>query len=166
MKKRLKGRGITLLGQVKSKVSGRNNFECSNGHVWRTKPLHVAQGEGCPECGMGQRTLAQMDLATTAGVLCLLQHADKPGIVKIGLVHKALDQFLTDNDWPGWTLHRYRTVDEPTLAEKLIWELLGHPRPDDCEIRVDLDIAERAFRKINYRLDEEIALAEKAKELS
>ena len=32
VKKRLVGRGIALLGHVKSIVSGRNDFECSNGH--------------------------------------------------------------------------------------------------------------------------------------
>ena len=38
MRKRLEGRGITLIGHAKSMVSGRNNFQCSNGHVWRTIP--------------------------------------------------------------------------------------------------------------------------------
>jgi hypothetical protein len=56
MKKRLEGRGITLIGHVKSKTSGRNNFQCSNGHEWRAIPNDVAEGEGCPQCGMGQRT--------------------------------------------------------------------------------------------------------------
>ena len=56
IKKRLEGRGITLIGHVKSKISGRNNFQCSNGHEWRTIPNNVAEGEGCPQCGMGQRT--------------------------------------------------------------------------------------------------------------
>lgn len=165
MKKRLEGRGIALLGHVKSKGSGRNNFQCSDGHVWRTKPLHVAEGEGCPQCGMGQRTPEQMRRAAPSGVLCLLIQLEKPGFVKIGLAHKTLDQFLTDDDWPGWTVHRYRSVEEPALAEKLIWELLGQPSPDDREIRIDLEFAERAFRKIHYRLDEEIASAEKAKEI-
>ena len=32
MKKRLEGRGIILIGRVNSKTSGRNNFQCSNGH--------------------------------------------------------------------------------------------------------------------------------------
>jgi hypothetical protein len=51
------------------------------------------------------------------------------------------------------------------LAESLIWELLGYPLPNDREpISIDLHIAEQAFRDLHYRLQSEIALAEKAKE--
>ena len=49
MKKRLEGRDITLIGHIKSKTSGRNNFQCSNGHQWH---YTVAEGEAkrtCPE---------------------------------------------------------------------------------------------------------------------
>lgn len=162
VKKRLEGRGITLLGLVKSKISGKNNFQCSNGHQWRTTPQLVAVGQGCPECGVGERTPEQIRQMVSSGVLCLLLHPDKPGLVKIGLTHKTLDQCFEDNDWPGWTIHRYRSVEEPALAETLIWELLGCPPPDDREIRIELHIAEQAFREIHYRLDSEIALAEKA----
>jgi len=165
MKKRLEGRGITLVGHVKSKRSGRNNFRCSNGHEWRTIPNNVAEGEGCPQCGMGQRTSEEMRQAAKPGVLCLLIHPDRPGLVKIGLTYRALEQCWDENVWGDWQVHRYRHVDEPALAESLIWELLGCPLPHDREpISIDLNIAEQAFRSIVYRLQSEIASAEKAKE--
>ena len=165
MRKRLEGRGITLIGHVKSMVSGRNNFQCSNGHVWRTIPNNVAEGEGCPQCGMGQRTSEQIRQAAKSGVLCLLIHPDKPGLVKIGLTYRTLEQCCAENVWGGWQVHRYRNAEEPVLAELLIWELLGYPLPHDREpINIDLHIAEQAFRDLTYRLQSEIALAEKAKE--
>lgn len=165
VKKRLEGRGITLVGHVKSKISGRNNFQCSNGHVWRTTPNNVAEGEGCPQCGMGQRTPEEMRHAAKMGVLCLLIHPDEPGLVKIALTYGTLEQSIAENIWGDWELHRYRNVDEPALAESLIWELLGYPLPHDREpISIDLHIAEQAFRDLHYRLQSEIALAEKAKE--
>ena len=37
MRKRLVGRGIKLVGQVRSK-HGRSDFRCTNGHEWRTVP--------------------------------------------------------------------------------------------------------------------------------
>lgn len=165
VKKRLEGRGITLVGHVKSKISGRNNFQCSNGHVWRTIPNNVAEGEGCPQCGMGQRTPEEMWQAAKPGYLCLLIHPDEPGLVKIGLTYGTLEQSFAENIWGDWEVHRYRYVDEPALAESLIWELLGYPLPNDREpISIDLHIAEQAFRDLNSRLQSEIALAEKAKE--
>jgi hypothetical protein len=164
IKKRLEGRGITLIGHVKSKISGRNNFQCSNGHEWRTIPNNVAEGEGCPQCGMGQRTPEEIWQAAKCGFLCLLIHPDKPGLVKIGLTYRTLEQWYAEN-WAGWQVHRYRYVEEPVLAESLIWELLGYPLPNDREpIGIDLHIAEQAFRDLHYRLQSEIALAEKAKE--
>lgn len=164
IKKRLEGRGITLIGYVKSKRSGRNNFQCSRGHEWRTRPNDVAEGQGCPQCGMGERTPEQVRQATPSGVLCLLLHPDKPGLVKIGLTCETLEHSWAETVWGDWIVHRYRSVEEPALAETLIWELLGHPLPDDREIRIDLHMAEQAFREIHYRLEGEIALAEKAKE--
>jgi hypothetical protein len=163
MKKRLEGRGITLIGHVKSKF-GRNDFQCSNGHEWRTMPNKVAEGEGCPQCGMGQRTPEEIRQAARSGVLFLLIHPDKPGLVKIGL-SRTLEQSYAENIWDGWQAHRYQNVEEPVLAESLIWELLGHPLPNDREpIVIDLHIAEQAFRDLHYRLRTEIGLAEKAKE--
>jgi hypothetical protein len=163
MRKRLEGRGITLIGHVKSMVSGRNNFQCSNGHEWRTIPNNVAEGEGCPQCGMGQRTPEEIRQAAKSGALYLLIHPDKPGFVKIGLTYRS--QCYSEDIWDGWQAHRSQNVEEPALAESLIWELLGHPLPNDREpILIDLHIAEQAFRHLHYRLRTEIALAEKAKE--
>ncbi|MDB5539950.1 MAG: hypothetical protein JWQ89_1677 [Devosia sp.] len=165
MKKRLEGRGITLVGHVKSKRSGRNNFQCSNGHEWRTIPNNVAEGEGCPQCGMGQRTPEEIGQAVQSGVLCLLIHPDKPGLVKIGLTYRTLEQSCAEGIWGGWQVHRYRNVEEPTLAESLIWELLGYPLPNDREpMSIALHIVEQTFRDLHYRLQSKIALAEKAKE--
>jgi hypothetical protein len=70
-----------------------------------------------------------------------------------------------ENIWGDWQAHRYQNVEEPVLAEALIWELLGYPLPNGREpISIDLHIAEQAFRDLHYRLRSEIALAEKAKE--
>lgn len=92
-------------------------------------------------------------------------HPDKPGLVKIGLTYGTLEQCCAENIWDGWQAHRYRNVEEPVLAESLIWELLGYPLPNDREpISIDLHIAEQAFRDLHYRLQSEIALAEKGKE--
>lgn len=165
VKKRLEGRGITLVGLVKSKRSGRNNFRCRNGHEWRTKPSSVAEGEGCPQCGMGKRTPEEIRQAVVSGVLCLLTHPDRPGLVKVGLTYGTLEESWAGNVWGDWEVHRYRNVEEPDLAETLIWELLGFPLPHDREpVSIDLHVAEQAFREIHYRLDSEIALVEKAKE--
>lgn len=102
VKKRLEGRGITLVGHVKSKISGRNNFQCSNGHVWRAIPNKVAEGEGCPQCGMGQRTQEEMWQAAKPGYVCLLIHPDKPGLVKIVLTYKPLEQWHAESVWGDW----------------------------------------------------------------
>lgn len=151
MKKRLEGRGITLIGHVKSKVSGRNNFKCNNGHRWRTIPNNVAEGEGCPHCGMGQRTPEEVRQAAKPGVLFLLTHPDKPGLVKIGLTYSTLEECNAENIWGDWQAHRYRNVDEPVLAESIIWQLLGRPLPNDREpICIDLHTAEQAFRDLHY----------------
>lgn len=165
VKKRLEGRGITLVGHVKSKISGRNNFQCSNGHVWRTTPNNVAEGEGCPQCGMGQRTPEEIWQAAKSGYLCLLIHPDKPGLVRIVLTYRTLEQWHAETVWGDWQIHRYRYVEDPILAESLIWELLGYPLPNDREpVSIDLHIAEQVFRDLPYRLQSEIALAAKAKE--
>ena len=164
MTKRLEGRGIALIGHVKSKSSGRNNFQCSNGHEWRTVPNNVAEGEGCPQCGMGQRTPEEMAQAVKSGILCLLVHPDKPGVAKIELTYGTLQERVAESVRDGWDVHRYRNVDEPALAESLIWELLGHPLPNDREpIKVDLKVAEQAFRDLVPRMQSEFALAEAAK---
>jgi hypothetical protein len=163
MKKRLEGRGITLLGHVRSKF-GKSNFQCNNGHEWHTVPNSVAEGGGCPQCGIGKKDPEEIRQVIKPGILCLLIHPDKPGVIKIGLTYSTLEQCYDENVWDDWEVHRYRNVEEPALAESLIWELLSYPLPNDSEpISIDLSIAEQAFRDLHYRLQSEIALAEKEK---
>jgi hypothetical protein len=84
----------------------------------------------------------------------LIRH-DQPGVAKIGLTYGKLE-----NVWDGW-LYRYRFVEDPVLAESLIWEMLGHPLPHDREpIRIDLNRAKQAFRELIYRMHREVALVE------
>lgn len=164
MKKRLEGRGITLVGYVRSK-SGKSNFRCSNGHAWRSVPNKVAEGEGCPQCGIGKKSPEEIREAINPAVICLLIHPDKPGVIKIGLTHDTLEQCTEENFWGNWEVHRYRNVEEPELAESLIWEFLGYPRPNDREpIKIELSVAEQAFRDLTPRMQSAIALVEKEKE--
>lgn len=158
VKKCLKGRGITLLGHVKSIVSGRNDFECSNGHQWRTRPKLVMEGEGCPNCGMGVRTSDEMMRITNSGVICLLTNPNMPGFINIGARCSTLGQISKAYPWGEWEIYRYRNVEELALAESLIWELLGKPLPHAREpIKKDLESAEEAMRSLIYALREEIA---------
>ncbi len=164
MNKRLAGRGITLIGHVRSKY-GKSNFQCSNGHEWRTVPNDVAEGEGCPQCGIGDMEPEEIRQMIKTGILCLLIHPDKPGLIKIGLAYSTLEQSCEEKVWGDWEIHRYRNVEEPILAETLIWELLGYPLPHDREpINIDLSVAEEAFRKLIYLMRHEIALEERRKE--
>lgn len=90
-------------------------------------------------------------------------HPDKPGVIKVGLTYN--EQCFERNVWEDWEVHRYRFVEEPVLAERLIWELLGQPLPHDREpIKIDLSVAEQAFRDLIYKMHRETALAEKNKE--
>jgi len=165
IRKRLEGRGITLLGYVRSIISGKANFRCSNGHEWRTTPMHVGEGQGCPVCGIGEQDPEEIRRRIKAGVICLLTHPDKPLLVKIGLGYGTLEEVCSEWPWGDWEMHRHRNVEEVALAESIIWDLLGEPLPHDREpIKKDLNVAEDAFRKLIYVMREEIALAEKAKE--
>ncbi len=165
MNKRLKGRDITLVEHVKSMISGNATFRCSNGHEWRTRAAHVAEGEGCPQCGVGACETDEIWQAAKLGYLCLLIHPDKLGVIKVGLTYSTLEQCYEENTWEGWEVHRYRFVEEPVLAETLIWELLGCPRPNESEpIEIDLNVAEQAFRDLIHRMHSEIALKEEEKE--
>jgi hypothetical protein len=165
IKKRLEGRGITLLGYVRSILSGKANFRCSNGHEWQTTPMHVGEGQGCPECGLGERDPEEIMQRIKAGIICLLTHPDKPGFVKIGLGYGTLEEVCRKRPWGDWVMHRYRNVEEVALAESLIWELLGEPLPHGREpIKKDLNEAEDAFRKLIYAMQEEIAFEERRKE--
>lgn len=156
-RKRLEGRDITLLGYVKSMRSGKANFQCKNGHGWRTTPAFVAEeGEGCPQCGIGKRSSEEITQAIGAGVICLLTHPNHPGLIAIG---------TPEEFGSGWETHRYRNVEDMVLGVTLIWELLGHPLPHDRKpIKIDLAVAEDAFRKLHYEIQEKIALEEKRKE--
>lgn len=163
MNKRLGGREITLVGHVTSR-SGKATFRCSNGHEWRTRSAHVAEGEGCPKCGIGKRQPEEIWQAAKLGYLCLLTHPDKPGFIKIGLTYNTPEQWHERNVWEDWEVHRYRFAEEPVLAEALVWELLGQPLPNDREpIEIDLSVAEQAFRDLVPRMHREIALAERKK---
>jgi len=163
IKRRLEGRDITLLGYVKSMRSGKSNFRCSKGHQWRTTPWLVAEGEGCPECGIGKRTPEEIRKMINAGIICLLTHPDKPGFIKIGVETAMPEDIYRASPWGEWGIHRYRNVEEVALAETLIWELLGHPLPHDREpVRIDLGIAEDAFRKLHYAIQEKFTFEERS----
>ena len=165
IRKRLEGRGITLLGYVKSLVSGKANFRCSNGHAWRTTPMHVGEGHGCPECGIGERDPEEIRQRIKAGVICLLTHHDKPGFVNIGLSYSTREEVCRERFWGDWEVHRYRNVEEVALAESIIWELLEKPLPHNREpIKMELYEAVDAFRKLIYAMQEEIAFEERRKE--
>lgn len=165
IRKRLVGRGISLLGYVRSITSGKANFRCSNGHEWRAKANLVGEGQGCPECGIGERDPEEIRKSINAGVICLLRHPDKPGLVNIRLGYGAPEKIFGERRWGGWEAHRYRNVEEVALAESLIWDLLGKPLPHEREpIKMDLGEAEEAFRKLIYAMRKEIAFAEKARE--
>jgi hypothetical protein len=158
MNRRLEGRDITLVGLVTSR-SGKATFRCRNGHEWRTRSIYVGEGQGCPHCGIGERTPEEVRQAAKLGYLCLLIHPDQPGVIKIGLTYGELQ-----NIGDEWEIHRYRDVQDPVLAESLIWEMLGHPLPHDRgPIRMDLSRAEQAFRELIYRMHREVALVEMTK---
>lgn len=161
LRKRLAGRGITLIGHVRSK-HGKSDFQCTNGHAWRAVPNDVAEGKGCPHCEIGEREPEQIRQVVKTGYLCLLIHPAKPGLLKIELARGTPANFYEHNDWADWQVHRHRYVEEPSLAESLIWQLLDHPRPRDREpVSLDLGKAEQAFRDLIGTMNGEIALSEK-----
>ena len=165
IRKRLEGRGIALIGYVRSIGSGKSDFRCINGHQWRTTPRLVGEGEGCPECGIGECDPEEIMERIKAGVVCLLTHPDKPGYVNIGVEYCTLEGVCRERPWDDWEVHRYRNVEETDLAEKIIWDLLSEPLPHDREpIQKRLDIAEDAFRKLIYVMREEIANEERRRE--
>ncbi len=160
MNQRLEGRDIVLIGQVRSKA-GRASFRCGNGHEWRTEPRLVAEGEGCPDCGLGTRTAEEIWQASKSGYVVLLVHPDQPGAIRVELTKGNQDEWHEDTGWADWQVHRYRYVDESDLAENVIWQLLKCARPAAGEpLLMDLGEAEQAFRDLIYRMREEIALRE------
>jgi hypothetical protein len=161
--KRLYGRGITLLSEVRSKY-GKSNFKCVKGHEWRTVPNKIAEGEGCPFCGQGEMEPQAILKAINVGVINLMIHPNIPGFIKIRTKYFGIEQPQDHNCDDGWTVHRYRNVEEPVLAESIMWELLGNPQINSDLIEIDLSKAEQAFRDLHDRLVSEIALSEKVKE--
>lgn len=161
MKKRLHGRGVELLGYVRSKC-GQSNFRCDNGHNWRTRPMYVAEGAGCEVCGLGERTLEEMSCIINPAYLFLSKHPNKPGFIKITLEYGTIDECFKDHN-EGWLKYRYRDVEEgPDLAESLIWKILGFAKPNiNKQIEIDDHVVEKAFRELIYHLRHEIASVEK-----
>lgn len=138
IKKRLEGRNIKLVGHVRG-MTGKATFQCSNSHEWRTVPDLVGKGSGCPQCGIGQKDTEEIEQSIKPGYLCLLKNPNKPDFIRIGLTYNTFEQLNAETIWEGWEVHRYRTVEEPVLAESLIWELLGNPLPHDREpMKIDL----------------------------
>jgi hypothetical protein len=108
-----------------------------------------------------------MRRAVRTGVLELLIHPDKPGMIKILSTPSTVEQAERERLWGGWSLHRYRTVEEPELAKSLVWELLGCPAPKDDEPAVvDLNRVEQALRDLNQEMQSRLILAEKAMQLA
>ncbi len=167
IRRRLEGRGITLLTYVKSMRSGRADFRCKNGHVWREVPDIVGIGDGCPVCGIGLEDPDVIDQRIKPGYVMLLIHPDKPGYLKIGLLFGSLEEAFEEWHWKDWEMHRYRYSEEMGLAEKLIWELLGIPLPHDHnQIKLELETAEKAFRKLTYAVVDKVAENERRLECS
>jgi hypothetical protein len=160
VRKRLEGRRIKLLGQVRSIVSGRSDFLCENGHKWRTRPILVAEGEGCPDCGLGEDDPEEIKRRIGAGTVCLLKNPEKPGFVGVGVIRGGSD----DDVWGDWVDHRYRKVENVTFAESVLWDLLGRPLPHDRKpIKMDLKKAEEFFRNLTSEIHERVTLIEIAK---
>ncbi len=165
VQKRLEGRGISLLGYVRSMVSGRSDFRCENGHEWHTTPKLVADGEGCPICGIGTQSLTEIRERIKAGVIFLLTHEGRPGYFKIGLHLGAIENAFQNWPFGDWQCHRYRNVEEVELAITVIWELLGLPLPHDQEaFMMDKKEAEKAFRDLTYVIQERTAATGRVKE--
>ena len=158
IRRRHEGRDITLLTYVKSMRSGKADFRCNSGHVWREVPEIVGIGDGCPVCGIGQEDPDVIDQRIKPGYVLLLINPNKPGYIKIGLYFGSLDQCFEKWPWGDWKMHRYRYSEEMGLAEKLIWDLLGMPLPHDRnQIKLDIEIAEDAFRGLHYAVVDKVA---------
>ena len=157
-RKRLEGRGITLIGHVNSMVSGKASFQCDNGHEWRAWCREIVfEGGGCPECGIGLSTKEEINQAINSGTMCLMTHSDNPGLVRFEICYE-------DETWEGWDVQHIRNIDETDLAEKLIWELLDKTKPEDNIIEIDFDMAKQALKNLDARLKKEIAIVEMSKE--
>lgn len=157
MKKRLDGRGITLLSDVRSKF-GKANFKCGNGHQWRTVPNPVAEGEGCPTCGMGTMNKDAVSQMVGAGSICLLVHRESPGLIRIEITQGEPSQLQPEITASGWEIHRFRRVEECHAAQNIVWKLLGRPVPEPGQaVALDLWEAEQAFRDLIPLLRQSVA---------
>jgi hypothetical protein len=75
---RISGRGIVMLGEyVKATVKAQ--FQCSEGHTWKTAPGNVLSGHGCPKCG---KKKAADGKRLTASTIC--ERLAGRGIVLLG----------------------------------------------------------------------------------
>lgn len=157
MRKRLEGRNITLLSNIRSKF-GKANFKCSVGHEWRTVPNQVADGSGCPVCGIGIKPLDEIILDVKPANVYLLTSPDHPGMIKIQIQLCGSEEDTTNS----WNPHRFRYTEDVELAETVIWRLLGREAPfDESPFEYDLQAAEDAFRKFTYEMHSELAVKEK-----
>jgi len=109
---------------------------------------------------LGQRALLERQLV----IRVKLDRKSVDELPRTGLVSVRLTALAEETGKP-WEIHRYRTVDDPVLAESLLWDLLGYPRSNDRElINIDVRVAEQAFRDISPQVQRKIALAEMEKE--
>lgn len=161
-KNRLEGRGIALIGIVKSYVGGKANFKCDNGHNWRATPRLVGEGDGCPRCGMGTDTDENIRKRIKAGVMCLLTNPQNPRCIKIGISYTTIKGLYKNYPWNDWAVLKYRNVDDVGLAEEVIKELLEVPSYSiGDEIEMDIENAEEKFRRLIYVMREQIADSER-----
>jgi hypothetical protein len=100
-------------------------------------------------------------------VICLLTQSESPGVVRIETGYGPLEEVCRLSSWENWDVHRYRNVEDVELAESLVWDLFGKPLTNERgPIVIYLHEAEDAFRKLIYAMHEEMALVEKALEVS
>jgi hypothetical protein len=95
----------------------------------------------------------------------LLIHPDKPGLIRIDLIPASPDRAPVLPAYDDWQVHRYRSVDDPSLAETIISELLGVPLPGGGEpIGMELSVAEQAFRDFTPLMTRQLALRQRCVE--
>ncbi len=165
MKRRLEGRGITILGRVNSMCSGKSDFLCICGYKWRTTPQYIAEGDGCPKCCNGKRSEEEIRKMINAGVIHLLTHPDKPGLIKIGMEYARSEEDLDERPRGGWERIRFQNAEDMGLAEILMCKLFGISYPYDYKpIEKDLSIARKTFSNLHYAIRAVIALEERMKE--
>lgn len=73
MHKLAESKGFKCLSSIYVNVVTPLKWQCSNGHIWETKPVNIINGNGCPECS-GRKRLTLLDmqkLAESRGGKCL-----------------------------------------------------------------------------------------------